>query len=293
MAQVKTEHQFQRAARYGGDDVAERIPELFPLCEKKVAVFGLGCVGAPSAIELARAGVGHIAILDSDFVDPPTTTRWPLGISAAGLNKVDVISDFIRRNYPYTKVTQYLHRLGAARLGHPTDRSDHQVLREMLQTTDLIYDATAEFGVQHVLSEHAWQMKIPYVSVDATQGGWGGRVFRSKPNGVAGCWICFQKALTEGRIEPPPYNPAGSVQPQGCGDPTFTGAGFDLLQVALTGVRIAVSTLCDGVPDAYPAISWDAMVMGFRDKHGSLISPQFTTFVLPRDPVCPRCGDVS
>jgi hypothetical protein len=30
------------------------------------------------------------------------------------------------------------------------------------------------------------------------------------------------------------------VQPRGCGDPTFTAAGFDMHSLALTAVRAAV-----------------------------------------------------
>ena len=62
-------------------DLFTRIPELKPLREKTVAVFGLGCLGAPSVLEFARAGVECIRLVDFDVVDPATGVRWPLGFS--------------------------------------------------------------------------------------------------------------------------------------------------------------------------------------------------------------------
>ncbi len=66
------------------DDVATRTPELYPLREKAVAVFGLGTLGAESVLEFARSGVRKICIVDHDIVDPATTVRWPMGFVVAG-----------------------------------------------------------------------------------------------------------------------------------------------------------------------------------------------------------------
>ena len=37
---------------------------------------------------------------DIDTVDPGTTCRWPVGLSAAGRKKVDVIRETLARDYP-------------------------------------------------------------------------------------------------------------------------------------------------------------------------------------------------
>ncbi len=76
------------------------------------------------------------------------------------------------------------------------------------------------------------------------------------------------------------------MQPRGCADPTFTGAGFDVAEVALNGVRLAVSTLAGGLGDAYPDAEWDVAIISFRDEHGRRIAPRWQTFKLRRHPRC-------
>ena len=60
---------FVRAGRAGREDLTSRIPELSQLHKKTVTVIGLGCLGAPSVLELARCGVGEIRIIDFDIVE--------------------------------------------------------------------------------------------------------------------------------------------------------------------------------------------------------------------------------
>lgn len=280
---------FSRPGRAGKADMLVRTPELEPLREKAISVFGLGCIGAPSALELARAGVGGLRILDHDFIDPATVARWPFGLSVAGLPKASVVASFIAQNYPSTKVDAVIHRLGAVRMS-PEAHSDSDVLRQMTEGTSLIYDATAELGVQHVLTDYAKEKGIPYVGVVGMDGGWGGKVFRIVPNRTAGCWYCYRCACDDGSIVDPPSAPDGQVQPLGCGDPTFTGAGFDMAQIALTGVRAAVSTLCASHEHGYPDAEWDVLTIAFRNRAGEPVVPLFRGYKLTRHFKCPHCS---
>jgi molybdopterin/thiamine biosynthesis adenylyltransferase len=283
---------FARAGRISAGGAAVRAPELAPLATKTVAQFGLGCVGAPSALEFARAGIGNLRILDHDIVDPGTEVRWPFGLSAAGRKKVDVIADFVAREYPHAKVVTLDRKLGGVRTILPPGGSELDVLDKAVSGASLIYDATAEIGVQHLLSDVARDARLPYVCVDGTFGGWGGRVCCIRPGRTAGCWLCYQAAITDGTIEAAPAKREDGIQPPGCGDPTFTGAGFDLSQVALAGVRVAVSTLCEGAAHGYPTAHWDVLIISFRDGDGRLIAPTSRAYTLQKHPKCPRCGAV-
>ncbi|MFH1716742.1 MAG: ThiF family adenylyltransferase [Planctomycetota bacterium] len=283
-----------RACYASPKDLDARIPELQMLHNKTVAVFGLGCLGAPSVLEFARAGVGFLHLIDYDFVDPGTSVRWPLGFSAAGEKKIYVLSEFIRQNYPYIQCDCFDARIG----GVPNIDSEkllpnqQNLIDEVVAGADLIYDSTAEWGVQHFLSDQAYRYQVPYIALSGTWGAWGGRVVRIIPNRT-GCWSCYRLACKEGAIPEPPYAPdepgQGLVQPVGCADPTFTGAGFDMLQIAIMGVRMAVSTLCEGASGAYPAFDWDAVHIGLRAENGTLISPKFDTYKIAPSPGCPRC----
>jgi hypothetical protein len=273
---------FVRAGRGGKDDLMQRIPELRPLAEKKVAVFGTGGLGGPSSIELARSGIRELRILDQDFTDPSTVVRWPLGFTAAGRVKVCNVQDFVALNYPYTKVTAILHRLGSCRTAGK-DVSDIEMLDQMLDGIDLVYDATAELGINHLLSDIAAERNLPYVCVSVTPGAWGGRLIRIRPGVTSGCWMCHQWMIARGELPVPASNPDGQVQPVGCADPTFIGAGFDVASVALDGVRLVASTLLVG---SYPEVDWDIAIVDFRDQNGNLIGPKWQFFPLQRHPEC-------
>ncbi len=82
-----------RTSRIGKDEVLARAPELKPASSKRIALVGLGCVGAPSALEFARAGISELRLMDSDGVEPGNCVRWPLGIQAVGQSKVEVPVD--------------------------------------------------------------------------------------------------------------------------------------------------------------------------------------------------------
>jgi molybdopterin/thiamine biosynthesis adenylyltransferase len=281
-------YHFSRAGRSGEADLFARIPELRPLREHTVAQFGTGCLGAASALEFARAGIGELRLLDGDVIDAATTVRWPLGLAVAGRLKVEVVAAHIREHWPHTRIGSiYQWRLGSIR--NDAMQSEEAILDGMLRNASLVYDATAEFGVQHFLSEEARARAIPYVGVSATLGGWGGLIVRIRPGQTKGCWSCLQAARNSGLIPNPPSDPAGQVQPAGCADPTFTGASFELAQVSMQAVRVAVATLTGGTPGAFPDFDWDVAIISLRSDTGQPIGPVVTTFTLERDATCPSC----
>ncbi len=288
-----------RPGRYAPGDLDARIPELSVMREHSVAVFGLGCLGSPSALEFARADIGSLQLLDPDVIDPATTPRWQVGLRAAGVLKATVLSQLISKDYPYVRVMAESHRVGQPRglpqSGQPAGEAESTVLARMLDGASVLYDATAERGVQRFLAECAREREISYLGVEATAGGWGGVVVRIVPGETEGCWICLQHWRCEppeaGGIPAPPHDPVhGDVHPEGCADRTYTGANFDLGEVALMGVRTALGTMSGGKPGSYPAVRWDVAVVALRGADGRLTVPEWRTFQLKRHPLCAECA---
>lgn len=285
----KSRGYYARAYRCGEDEFTARIPELAPLRTKTVAVVGVGCIGAPSALEFARAGVGNLRLLDYDRVDPAATVRWPLGLPMAGVPKVEALRWFIAENYPRTTVTAVCRRLGVPAIEFA--KTEEDVLAAFLEGADLLFDASAEWGLAHLLSHKARAAGIPYVHIGGRNGGWGGVVFREGRGLTDGCWGCYVHSLADGTIQRPPHDDGQHVQPTGCADPTFTGANFDLREVALMGVRLAVATLCREAAGGYPDYDWDVGVLSLRSADGNLLEPTWRTYPLTRHPDCARCSE--
>ena len=292
---------YARAVYAGRDDLALRVPALAPLRRHTVAVFGLGSLGAPAAIELARAGVGKLHLLDGDHIDAGPTVRWPLGLASVGGWKAATLEEFIKHHYPFTQVRSWNHQLGMPRLDQPFDG---EVIDGMLDGASLLLDATAEMDTQRLLSRTAMERRIPYVAVVGKPGGWGGMIFRHVPGSTAGCWQCLHHALQEDengesmqagpktgpgqQIPNPAADPAPGPQGRGCGDVTFTGAGFDMATLALDAVRKVAGTLC-GPASGYPDGDWDVAIVSFRGNDGAAVEPTWRVFTLQRNPACAVC----
>lgn len=277
-----------RVARAGPTDLSARVPELAPLRTKSAVIFGLGAIGAPIALDLARAGINELRMVDPDIVEAATTVRWPFGLRAAGHVKVGFIAQFIRENYPHTKVVATTHRVG----GMPnidTSLNDGTLIENLIAGVSLIIDATAEVGVQHFLSDLARERSLNFISVDATSGAWGGSICRIRPKKTTGCWTCYRHSLMDGSIPLPPASPSGDIQPAGCADPTFTGSGFDLGFVSLQTVRMAIATLCEDEPIGYPDFDCDAVTIALRSDNNKLLVPTYQGFQLKKHPNCKGC----
>ena len=285
--QPKVTNGLARSGRAGRDDLAARAPWMSALKNKKVALFGVGAIGCPAALELARCGLHELAVLDGDYLDPATACRWPLGIGYAGSPKVGVVQAVIGSNWPLTHVHPELRQLG--RIRQMGEEPEGAVLERMLQNANLVVDATAEYGVSFLLSELARDRNLPYVAITAEHGVWGGTVLVVRP-GKGGCWMCYQAAVVAGDIPRPPSDPAGLTQPEGCAAPTFSGASFELLPIVAEGVRAAVSILTAGEDVGYAHLGWDVAVGSLRTTTGQAIPWNWQTFQLRVHSGCPRCG---
>ncbi len=280
-----------RAVRAGPSDLARRIPELSCLGDKTAIVVGVGGVGSFCALELARAGVGRLAIVDGDGLEPANSVRWPLGFPAAGEPKAPLLARFINDQHPYTEAQPLVRTIGALRRKGQT--ADHLWLEELLASADLVLNTTGEPLVNLLLGERAKAFGVPYVVAHTTYGGWGGMVARVLPQHDACIW-CLQAH----RVEPeggdsgddetlvlPPSDPVGEISPPGCSSLTFTGAGFDTARIAQPAVQLAVSTLCR-CDDGYPQAKWDVATLSLRDSTGRFLEPRWDTRPLLRHPRC-------
>ncbi len=278
-------HAFINTVRGGIASQRQRVPAVASLSDKTVAIVGLGAIGAPVALGLARNNIGCLRLLDNDISEPGPSPRWPLGAESWGIAKVQALAERICRDYPDVDVKPIETLIGRPRHQGDGRVPDERLLADLADGADVLLDATAERRVTEVLSKIARQKNIPFVTAYATLGAWGGLVARILPDADC-CWNCLQYALADGSIKSPPHDPGGEIQPVGCGDRSFTGAGFDLESVSLEVLRTITRTLSGN--HGYPEQNWDIAVLSLRNPDGSSIPPSWKGDLLVRHATCPH-----
>ncbi|MGH1462900.1 MAG: ThiF family adenylyltransferase [Neptuniibacter sp.] len=280
----------------GGYDFENRFlraPELRPLKDATVTISGAGMLGSSIAIQLARAGVGTLNIIDFDYIELPTTIRYALGAEFAHMPKAAALKLYILRNYPGVRVNHYVYGFGM----FPSSSEDIAIysktrksVMNAIEAADLLIEATVEKTVRHFLTYHNEKNSIPTLFVASRPGSWGGELLRVNPEGP--CWNCFE------RYQKDPEHPfdvpngddsAEPVQGGGCGSPTSIGNGFDADEISLETVRTAVGILTSNDPAGYPDSEWNAVTINLRGEQGR-IPIECKTYNLPIHPDCKHHG---
>lgn len=238
--------------RAGPTDLGHRVPAVQLLKDKRIVVVGAGAIGAPIAVELARNGVAVLHLIEHDVVEPGNSVRWPLGASAWGQRKLRALARFIEHEYPSTTVITDNVRLGGG--------EEDDVLTRALADAHIVIDASASQGVTSLLASRR-NAHLPLIGVFATPPLSGGVVARYGND--AACPNCLEHAWADGSIaEPAGRWDKALTQPPGCAERTFTGASFDLQELSLQTVRLALRTLQDPTPSSL------VLTLNFDDDAG-------------------------
>ncbi len=280
-----------RAGYSGRSDLTGRMPELEGLSGRHVLVLGLGALGSTVAEHLARAGVGRLTLVDRDRVEPGNLVRHATQLRHVGWSKAKAVSDVARSAGLYCEVGYHELSLGGVRWDpaphHIDERSQQDGIAEIVDEADIVIDCTAEKAVGQALAWICAKRATTLMIASATNGGWGGRVATFEAHKPTGCWSCLELHLHEGTIPAAPAAPEEvGVQPVGCGEPTFTGTGFDLAEVALHTVRTSVGLLQNDVADGYPEQNAPVHLLALRDAAAAAIPPCWTAHPLPVHTAC-------
>ena len=106
-----------------GEDLQNKISAA------RVAVCGLGGLGSSIAIALARAGVGHLHLIDFDRVDLTYLNRQQYAVGQLGQYKTDALRETLSLVSPYCDVTC------------DTIQVTEETLPDLLKTEDYICEA--------------------------------------------------------------------------------------------------------------------------------------------------------
>lgn len=216
-----------------------RIPDLSRLSSKTAAVIGLGTLGGSVALELARAGIGNLELVDFDRFDVNNSVRHVLTTDFSGLPKTLGVGAACRKANPFCTVSEHPLRFGGVQWTGPSalDRAE-----TIIHGADLVIDTTGSHQLQRLVGRLCGEAKKPFISCWLTDGFLGGHVVRIVP-GDTQCFGCFARAMAGGQLAAAEAGENTSVTAQGCSHPTTTGAGFDATELAANTARIATQTL--------------------------------------------------
>ncbi|MEJ7783475.1 MAG: ThiF family adenylyltransferase [Solirubrobacteraceae bacterium] len=207
-----------------------RLPELVGLNSAKVVLLGIGSLGSKVAVELAKAGAGHLVFFDDDVYDVNNTVRHELPAWLAGTDKALGMALWCRQINPFCQAKSHALRLGSGR------RVAEKFLAA-IQDADLVIETTGRRAVTRIAERYCRAAGVPLLNASLTRGSRGGDMVLLANED---CFDCFLLAQDGDAIPTPEATEQQLVIPVNCSDPAFSGAGFDASELASIVARFAV-----------------------------------------------------
>ena len=219
----------------------------------RIALIGAGGLGAPAALYLAAAGVGHLTLIDDDHVERSNLQRQIIHADARiGMSKTESARIAVHALNPTTRVGAVAQRLCAANV------------ESLLRDHDVVIDGADNFPTRYLLNAACLRLKLPLVYGAVHRFSGQVSVFDARRD-VSPCYRCLFPEPPSA-AEAPNCSEAGvlGVMPGIIGMLQATEALKLLLGI---GTTLVGRLLC-----------YDALAGTFRELR------------LPRDPACPGCG---
>jgi len=243
-------------------DRLRRFPhaEFAKLAAKRVAVVGVGGLGALAAEILARAGVGALALFDYDTVEEANLNRLVYRTSQIGMPKVKALHAHLTDANPDADVIAYPYDV--------TDGRGYVALLGELEKADLVLGCVDTFGVRLFLNAKCVAAKVPLIDGGASEDGISGSVHVILP-GKTACYRCNKPALVQDAVRVERRDETGVC--------AFTSLP--------TTMAIVASLQCQEAFKVLLGFGKVAPYLMYRGLDGTLERIDWK-----RDPRCPTCG---
>lgn len=206
------------------------------LRERRVLVAGLGSAGSYAAEQLARSGVGALALLDPEPVEAANLSRTAYAAGDVGLPKTSALARRLLGIAPSLSLDCREARV---------EELEPAALDALVRSSDLVLAATDDPAAQRALDRFAYARGKPALFVGLTAGARGGEVVLTVPERTP-CYLCATRARHA--VE----RTAGDVARRtdyGTGRLAGEAAlGVDVQHVAGAAVKLALSLLLPGGP---------------------------------------------
>jgi molybdopterin/thiamine biosynthesis adenylyltransferase len=237
------------------------------------------------ALELARAGVGSLHLMDPDILEPHNISRHQCGLHELGRLKVDALRDRIMDICPSIRVQ-----------AHPIDVVEDQdnidLTMDVAEECDLLICTTDTDSSRAFVNDLTLRLGVPSLQVGLHGRAQSGIVQVVSPDNGA-CFMCHRRSTLDigaQRNDAVAYSDASDVR-----DVTIQpGLSSQIGLVAEVGVIRAIDLLCgrgedseaEGLPDL-------TLAYICKSESGSMGRPylRFVHMDLEKADNCPVCGE--
>jgi molybdopterin/thiamine biosynthesis adenylyltransferase len=212
----------------------EGVVDLEALRGAHVLVVGLGSGGSTVALELAKAGVGRLALIDPDRLEEQNLIRHECDDRYLGRNKAEAVADLIAHRNPEAEVGAV-----AADVFELRDR-----LEGAVADADLVAVCTDAEPPKHLLNRLCISADVPAVYAGVYARGVGGEVIRCGGEREDACYSCVTSVLKDSA----PLPDEGEELDYGAIDADGTlhgapGLGLDVRLIALIHAKLCLLEL--------------------------------------------------
>lgn len=277
------------------------------LKNKKILLVGCGSVGGYIAIELVKAGVKNISLIDSDYISQENVYRHVLGIDSLLYRnnndevyrnqKIIGIKKEIERKFPYTNINNLAFE--------PIEdiiKKNTVNFKEYNLIIIAIGNPTIELYLNKFFHENENMPPVIFTWLEAY--GIGGHALLTNNNGKSGCLNCLYTDPQNGEFTL--YNRASfaesgqifTKQVSGCSSIYMPYGSLDSLQTAILATRLAIDVLNEKEKDN-PILSWKGNADIFLSKGYKLscrynipFDQLYNTRYLYKSKFCKVCGHI-
>ncbi len=271
------------------------------LAGKRVFLAGLGSGGAPTVIELAKAGVTLFDILDHDRLEVANVARHLAGLPHVGRHKTKFMADAIREKNPYAEVRTYEVKVSWKNL---------ELIRRLVREADLVICATDSRESKIILNKLCVAEKKTLIIAGAFRRAYGGQILRIWP-GVTLCFQCFLEAMPDKALDQE-ISGAEAAERLAYTDrpvPVEPGLSTDIAPISLMVTKLAIQELLRGQETTLDSLHEDLVAPWYlwlnrreQDTDYAKLEPlefniggmhvlRWYGVAAQRNPACPVCGD--
>jgi len=224
------------------------------LASSRVVLLGAGGLGAPAALYLAAAGVGHITLIDDDRVERSNLHRQIIHADArVGMLKTESAQLALSALNPRVRVEIRNERLQADNV------------ERLLAGHDLVIDGADNFPARYLIAAASQRLHLPMIY------------------GAVERFTGHLSVFDPRRADSPCYRCLFPEPPAAADAPNCSEAGVLGVLPGIVGLLQATEALKLILGIGEPLVG--------RLLHVDALGMQFRQTRLPRDPACPGCGD--